>query len=539
MNYIFRKNSSIGANDAESDNKFLLECFVDTGDLDVIRDCQNPKRLIVGRTGAGKSALLSKLRQIEDHVVDLEPESLALNYICNSDVIGFFEALGVNLEVFYQLLWKHVFVVELLREKFKIDNDQAESLRGYLSSIFNKDKKKEKGLAYLKQWGEDFWNETEYRIKEFTTKLESDLRASVDLDIGSIKMNAEGGRGLSEELKAEVIHRGQRVVNAVQVRDLIEVMNLLAEDIFSDPQKKYFIIIDRLDEGWVDDRIRYKVVRALIETVKAFQRISSVKVVVAMREDLLMRVFDKTRDAGFQAEKYEALFLRLRWSKDQLKEVVDRRINYLVRQQYTARDVKFEDVFQNKIHGQEAFDYLVDRTLLRPRDIIAFVNCCLELCEGKASVPSSMVKEAEFSYSKGRLSSLCHEWYADYKNLEAYSQILSGKNSSFDFESVLEEDLNSLVGGSWSELGEDDPVYVALQDWIDGKLRYDGLIEVVFRILYRVSLIGVKPSSYEKIYWSFQFMEGMNGGQYKSSSAIVVHPMFWRALGVVPSARPT
>ena len=73
-----RRNESIGAADAESDEKFLLQCFVDNGDLSFLRDCEEAKRIIVGRTGAGKSALLRMLKEREANVIELRPENLGV-----------------------------------------------------------------------------------------------------------------------------------------------------------------------------------------------------------------------------------------------------------------------------------------------------------------------------------------------------------------------------------------------------------------------------------------------------------------------------
>ncbi|WP_322067781.1 hypothetical protein [Burkholderia cenocepacia] len=49
----FAEIASVGAMDAESDERFLRDCFLDTGDLDSLEDCQDPKRIVVGRVGAG------------------------------------------------------------------------------------------------------------------------------------------------------------------------------------------------------------------------------------------------------------------------------------------------------------------------------------------------------------------------------------------------------------------------------------------------------------------------------------------------------
>ena len=54
-----------------------------------------------------------------------------------------------------------------------------------------------------------------------------------------------------------------------------------------------------------DDGLKYKLIRALIETIKSFRQVRSVKIVVSLRLDLLQRVISETRDSGFQSEKYE------------------------------------------------------------------------------------------------------------------------------------------------------------------------------------------------------------------------------------------
>lgn len=59
--FYFRNRDSIGAADAGDDLDTLRDCFVDTGDLAVLRDCAKPERIVLGRTGTGKTALLSRL----------------------------------------------------------------------------------------------------------------------------------------------------------------------------------------------------------------------------------------------------------------------------------------------------------------------------------------------------------------------------------------------------------------------------------------------------------------------------------------------
>jgi len=50
----FKKHEKIGYVDAQEDISFLEECFVDTGELDILADTMKPECIVLGRTGSGK-----------------------------------------------------------------------------------------------------------------------------------------------------------------------------------------------------------------------------------------------------------------------------------------------------------------------------------------------------------------------------------------------------------------------------------------------------------------------------------------------------
>ena len=165
--FIFRSNQTIGAVAAEQDKQFLDECFVDTGILSILLDCEDHRCILVGRTGAGKSALISQISSRSEHAISISPDSLSLAYVSNSNIINFFSEAGVKLNLFYRLLWKHVFVVEILKERFGIDTEQRK--QNFISSIWTKitrNQKYELALNYLNEWGDSFWLETDHRVKE-------------------------------------------------------------------------------------------------------------------------------------------------------------------------------------------------------------------------------------------------------------------------------------------------------------------------------------------------------------------------------------
>ena len=93
----FRRNDNIGANTAEDDSAFLADCFIDNGMLACLRDVNDAKRIVVGRTGTGKTALLQELKRREHNTIEIDPEAMSMNYIANSQVFRFYEQLGVRL----------------------------------------------------------------------------------------------------------------------------------------------------------------------------------------------------------------------------------------------------------------------------------------------------------------------------------------------------------------------------------------------------------------------------------------------------------
>ena len=117
MAIVIRSGMSLGATSAEDDDAYLSNCFVETPEVEALLDVRSPKSVVVGRTGSGKSALLKHLEDHSANVIRIDPESLALNFISNSNIIQVFEKLEIKLDVFYQLLWRHVLSVELIKTK--------------------------------------------------------------------------------------------------------------------------------------------------------------------------------------------------------------------------------------------------------------------------------------------------------------------------------------------------------------------------------------------------------------------------------------
>jgi hypothetical protein len=536
--FIFRRQDNIGAADADDDG-YLQECFVDTGDLETILDCCNPKSIVVGRTGAGKTALLKIVENRTQRAILIPPESLSLSYISNSTVLKFVERLGVNLDIFYRLLWRHVFTVELVKKHFQIYSEDDKKTFWQKIRLTFTDQKNRKALEYLENWGKSFWEETEYRIQEVTQKLEKEIHGQIKtaLPKGVLAGQLGGSCKVTDEQKGQIVERAQKVVNDVQIRQLSDIISLL-DEILDDPQKRYYILIDRLDEDWVESRLRYQLIRALVETIRDFRKIKNAKIVVAIRQDLLDRVFRIIRGAGFQEEKYDAMYVRIKWSDEQLREIMDKRLNHLLKNKYTKRPLKIEDILPRSIDGQKPGEYIVSRTLKQPRDVIHLVNKCIEQVADKNSITADALKRAEGEYSRDRLRYLADEWHSDIPNLLEFAKVLRKLSFRFPIQSLDKPCEEFCLYFACENLGSNDPKVNSYLSQLAIQTANANSDLGLFRnslvlAFYKIGILGVKLESYDSYLWSSGQRGSISTTEINDKTKLEVHPAFWRVFGIV------
>ena len=266
----FKRTDSIGAAAAEDDGEVLKDCYVDTCALQLLQDIGDRRQIVLGRTGTGKSALLTILKQSRpERVVKLSPEHLALTYVANSTILNFFGSIGVNLDPFFKLLWRHVLTVEILSHHFEHSSEPSKSLLERLRALCmgpsKHDNDMRQAVQYLEDWGKTFWKDTEFRVKEITSRVETQLNAELKATLGSkaatVSGSAQSADRFTEEEKSELVSRGQHIISKVQAQDLHKILHLL-DSVLTDKQHGYYIIADGLDENWVEERLRYKLIMA-------------------------------------------------------------------------------------------------------------------------------------------------------------------------------------------------------------------------------------------------------------------------------------
>jgi len=531
---VLRKGLTIGGLGAETDDEFLFDCFSYLPAFDKIADTSSPGMVLAGRTGAGKTAIIRFINKEKEYVSEIDLSDISLSYVANSDAVKFLEAIGADLHLLFQALWKHVICIEFIRLFYRVDTEtKSRSIFSQIFDAFKAQPRKKKALDYLRSWEGKFWITMDQNIKELTERLDEQARAEFGADIEKFKAGGHYEKRLSTDKKTEIVSRFRKIVSSDQLNDLSNVIEILSEQASHDDMKKFYILIDKLDEHWVDAKVRFKLIRALLESLRQFRKITNLKIVVALRVDILERVLQETDELTAQREKIEEYFVRLDWNKKELKDLVEKRVQLLFKRQYTQESVKFDDIFSAKVGKDSAFDYIVERTLLRPRDLISFVNYCFNNVDGHEGVPARSIKDAEYEYSRTRKLALEEEWRSAFPSLPLCFEIISGlPGPGLDMKSLLESNKVSFLSQKILSRPkiDYDPLYDAASSTSESS--NEDFSKKIVSLLYRVGAIGVKLQSSDRFRYSHIDQPVIESSVLNGDVRLRVHPMLHRALNI-------
>lgn len=495
-----RSGFTLGGEQAEAD-ALLDEAFFESSDFQVIESREDKRCFIVGRTGSGKSAALQRLEELHaDHVIRISPEDLSLPYITNLHAIRYLDSLEINLDTFWTTLWKHVLLVEIIRHRYKVNNPAAK--QSFLTNIRDRiknDQAKRAALEYLDEYEGRFWCEADERVREITDTFtrKFNLEGGLDARVGpaGLKAGASTGAEESTQTKAEQVDRFQRIVNDTQLARLNKMMTVLDEDILNSPQYYTYVVIDDLDRDWVDERIANDLIRCLFRTVLDLKRVQNLKVLVALRSNIFQEL-DFGRRGGGQEEKFRALVLQMRWTRFDLEELLNHRVQVAGDRVGLAAHTMAELLPNANSAMGKPMDYLLDRTLLRPRDAIAFANECLSVGIGKPKLAWVDIKDAEQTYSAKRLLALRDEWKETYPGIDEVFGVfrrspvrMTRQEATARFDEIMLLPSNPTFEGVRWMTGLTNSMWASGPDdsWFD-------LYQPVLRLLFVVGFLGCESS---------------------------------------------
>ena len=546
LKFKLRRGSKIGDLAAEND-KLLASAFIDQGHLDALIDTECPQFLILGRTGSGKTALIQQMKARVEHFSVLNPEELSMQYIHNSPILKELMKWGVNLDIFYKFLWRHVCVLQIIRMRY----GDAQEVPGIIqraialvsTSIRNENRAMEAAKDYMLNYGDQFWTTTDTRIKKIVDEVEHRVKndsklgarlRTVGLDAG-VGSNSMSGSRVAQTVERELVDRAQSIVSNYLIADLKQVIDILGKAGFNDPQKGYYLLVDDLDREWMPDDVLYlDLTKSLLQTAYDINRgspLKGVKIILALRENIYHRVFQKAKPHEPQREKWLDVQIRLKWTKKELEELVDFRLRELYRTQYTQAGPSFRDVLPTakRRSKQDPVEFIFERTFMRPRDVIDFVNTAMADAGSFSRLSWSNLTRAETEYSSRRRQSVFDEWMDSYFSLPLFFPMLTKLGVKFTLDQIREEDLNLILDHKRAEQCR----------WLSGLQTLfcssaNGSQEVkieILKALYLVGLIGVKqPHSHHVLYGFDQSFD--SSPEILANTTFHIHKMFWNSLGL-------
>lgn len=456
-----------GSDDAELDEKrgFLDKVFLKTSIYHRVREYN--RELVIGRKGSGKSAIWLMLRKAlleEKHsVIAITPQSLSAQKIekLRTDSISQNEP--------YILSWKYALLVKLSLELIKLPLENSEPL----------------------QWVNKFLRDNEEINKNAFERF------IASIGISELKLNVFGVEG---SLKTSSASSAQELSTNIE-----KFQDHIGQILIGIPEKQFFVLIDKVDEHWRQTEQSKNMIIGLIKAVHDLNTsLHHSQFILFLREDIYDSLIFNDSD------KFHSLEERLVWEEKDLKHLLATRGKVSSNMDIDDVDAIWNKMFAAEVRSQPSFQYIVQRTMRRPRDIIQFCNNALAEAQnsGHSQIIAQDILKAEGQYSAWKLKDIVSEFVVQYPYLQDLLGIFQGFQAEFsrtDFEKRYEEAVSKLKS------------HEDIQSITANKM---------LQILYSIGFLGVKT----KEITVFAFDDP--GVVLAQQEKIVIHPVFHSALSI-------
>lgn len=445
-----------GPDEAKGDQR-LLDYFVLFPEFSSIRN--GTYRYVIGRKGAGKTAIIERVRlETRDDPLTFH-SSLSLREF---PVHEFRDLRDKNYRDKSQFVsaWLLLLYVEVAKLITKDNGAEPRELVDDISAFLSAN-----GLS---------------NNVGFTQTVSTLRKTDHKLKVSAKWIEGETASGSQTQSQA-IVH----------YQKVVELLCSKIETIHS--SSHYWIFMDELDEGYRagDPGLRL-ILLALLRAVED----SAIKLRfsgITYRPLLVLRsdIFDRLEDNDLN--KLDDHVLRLRWhSKDDndiysLRKVVNARINASLpnlkgdawERIANERDSKIPDGVNS------LWSYMANRTYERPRDIIKFLKYCQKK-SGRGKLTFESVKAAEIEYSDWLYREIRDEIHSYLpcwrESLQCITRVGTGKIKTAEYKSHLESD-------------------GAIKKWFDDE---GGSVEKITETLFDFGVIGNLDESRR---WLFKYKD--------------------------------
>jgi hypothetical protein len=378
---------AMGDPTAENEMTTLANYFVPTDQYG--RTLQGAVNLVVGRKGSGKTALFIQIRDkvradVRNIVVDLKPEGYQLVKLKEDILTHLSEGSRQHLITAF---WEYLLLLEVAYKLLEKDrnisryNHEIGALYRELESAYRDERLSSEG---------DFSE----RLLSLSQKVSSEYAARY-------------GDGAATRLTTD------QVTELVYSSDI----RILEDRICKYLEKKHsvWVLFDNLDKGWSTkgvDEIDAVVLRCLIDAGRKLERNMRRKghtfhCIVFVRNDVYDFVMRHSSDYGKEMRAV------VDWTDaDQLRELLRLR---LVSALNLERDVPFEKIWPqvctSHYHGEESTAFLIDRSLMRPRNLLKIFEYSRGFANNlsRTTIAEEDIEKGMRVYSQDLLVDLGHE----------------------------------------------------------------------------------------------------------------------------------
>jgi len=198
------------------------------------------------------------------------------------------------------------------------------------------------------------------------------------------------------------------------------------------------VLVDELDKGWDGSEDAKAFVAGLFQSSVSLNEMSpNLTVYVSLRQEL----YDSIPALYEDAQKYRDIIETIRWEENSLLAVVANRIRYSLPDLRNLDDVDcWNSVFAETLQYRKtrSFNYMIDRTLYRPREIIQFCTDTLEESRTLRILPIDyeVISRAELDYSNSRQKDIAAEYRFQNPGLESIFEVFRGRTYTMEREEL-------------------------------------------------------------------------------------------------------
>lgn len=483
----FLKKINLGATSAENEMRDLEKYYLETDQF--LKSLRGEAHLVVGRKGSGKSAIFLQIRDNErdknrnkNIILDLKPDGYKLIKF-KEKILNFLEEGTYQHTV--TAFWEYVLLLEIcykILEKDKTRHIHDHHLyAGYreLSELFHAE-------------GYDYQGDFSERMSVLMERIYSEYQS---------KFGEKESVSLTSSQVTELIYKHDVRQLKIKLGTYLENKELL------------WLLFDNIDNGWPTTGLQHEdllIIRALIEATRKIERQFSrshfsVKTVVFLRNDVYELLVKETSDRGKEAS------VVLDWTDaDLLRELV--RLRIISNGLDSELDFKtaWLKVFTSHFKGEETSQYLIDRSLMRPRFLLNLINHCKSFAINlnHEQVESADIEKGVAAYSSDLLRDIGYEL----------------RDISQETESVLYAFITSR-----SDLSESEVMSILIDSGLDQQQSAH-----VMDLLLWYGFLGIRINSEEpKFIYDFNYNKALMDGVKKKSTqtvTFVINQAFWPAL---------